>query len=114
MTTILVAGGIGLFLGFSLGVFFMALVKVSEPVPAPEVRHVDPVRQEQDAALAAREHDDARQWLTHRSPGSPRTSGNAPRDPVRHSASHTPVTLGTGASLTHPRTSISATASTAP
>jgi hypothetical protein len=45
MTTVLVAGGIGLFLGFSLGVFFMALVKVSEPPPAPEARRLEPACQ---------------------------------------------------------------------
>lgn len=54
MVYILIAGGVGLFIGFSLGAFFMALVKVAEPVPAPDARHADPFRREQDAALAER------------------------------------------------------------
>jgi hypothetical protein len=114
MTNILVAGGIGLFLGFSLGVFFMALVKVSEPAPTPEARRLEPVRQEQQAALADRKSSDDRRWPPHRSPSFPRTTGTAPRDRAPHSASHEPVALGTAASLPHPRASISATSHTAP
>jgi hypothetical protein len=114
MTYMLVAGGIGLFLGFSLGVFFMALVKVSEPAPAPEARRLEPFRQEQQATLADRESGDSPRWPPHRSPSFLRTSGTAPRDHAPHSASHAPATLGTAASLPHSRASISATSRTAP
>ena len=114
MTTILVAGGIGLFLGFSLGVFFMALVKVSEPAPAPEARRLEPICQGQEANLADRESNDDRRLPPHRSPSFPRTPGSAPRDRTPHSAGHAPVTLGTAVSLDHPGTPLSATTRTAP
>ena len=52
MAYTLIVGGIGLFLGFTLGVFAMAFVKVAEPVPTPDALHLHPFRQEQDAALA--------------------------------------------------------------
>ena len=64
MEYLLIAGGVGVFIGFTLGVFVMAFVKVAEPVPTPEALHVHPFRQEQVAALtervgdqAGREHD---------------------------------------------------------
>ena len=63
MGYLLIAGGVGVFIGFTLGVFVMAFVKVAEPVPTPDALHVHPFRQEQVAALtesdrdlAAREH----------------------------------------------------------
>ena len=36
MEHVLVAGGVGLFIGFSLGVLAMVLVKVPEPDPTPD------------------------------------------------------------------------------
>jgi len=59
MASILIAGGVGVFIGFTLGVFVMALVKVAEPVPTPDALHVHPFRQEQDAARTERDGDQA-------------------------------------------------------
>ena len=51
MGYLLIAGGVGVFIGFTLGVFVMAFVKVAEPVPTPDAFHVHPFRQEMDATL---------------------------------------------------------------
>ena len=51
MEYLLIASGVGLVIGFPLGVFVMALVKVTEPIPTPDARHLHPFRQERDAAL---------------------------------------------------------------
>jgi hypothetical protein len=55
MTNGLIAGGIGLALWLSLGMFFMALVKSVKSVPIPDASPVDPFPLAQHAGLAERE-----------------------------------------------------------
>jgi hypothetical protein len=42
MPYVLIASIITLFFAFTLGVFFLTLLKVSGPVPVPDVRRIDP------------------------------------------------------------------------
>jgi hypothetical protein len=53
MPYVLIASIITLFFAFTLGVFFLTLLKVSGPVPVPDMRHVAPRPQARD--IPARE-----------------------------------------------------------
>ena len=57
MASMLIAGSVGAFIGFTFGVFVMACVKVAEPTPIPDTLLVHAFRQEQGAALAERNGD---------------------------------------------------------
>jgi len=66
MVDLLIVGGVGLFIGCSIGVFAMARFKVPEPVPAPDARHVEPFRQERDAPLRQQRRNEAWQRISRR------------------------------------------------
>jgi hypothetical protein len=48
MPYVLITSVITLFFAFTLGVFFLTLLKVSGPVPVPDVRRIDPRSQARD------------------------------------------------------------------
>jgi hypothetical protein len=91
MPYVLIASIITLFVAFTLGVFFLTLLKVSGPVPVPDMRHVAPRPQARDIPVREGRSRQIGRPLSRRTPVSSPTH-SAPPEPLPHAATpHAPV-----------------------